>query len=679
MNDVFSRLDYSDADDALNPVATLLCECDFGELYNSFLPQAIKSWSDTLSPEQRTHLADCIRQWLEDGSSRDPASLLHYFDDSIKELFDSFPKELRLRPLDSSFPLTLSQECEYGIKNEALKNKPFDRYWIRLYISWNPQLVLPVLLEKQPKEVAVLYSITKTDDIKELLKLKSLLLKPKQQGCIIDRDDWLRDLETELVDQLAGLKHDSEKFQSLLETFPEWSKFFTFRLDRIANLLMDALPSSLELDQVSDNSLLALVHCSLKTNRWEDLPEALRIGIFVRFVDVDFLYGPNSKSYSKFIPFLRNNENENQIKHPLFWLNRNDSNAYTAKLLDRIDRLGEKNKLTSVKCILNEIKDLKLEADHIKSAVKGVIEQTIRQPARMDIDALALLLNSKEFDGFYDRSALEKVHLGRIRQCMTDYFSRRLPDLFGNAYKSALKSEPLDVLTRLLNAAVSSQIELCDEGLEARNGNNYLFGQLPNLGQRIDHKESIPGSWLMCRILEWVINIIPDLLRDEQSRHKGISGTELKKLSIPEIRRTWATFSWGKLDLKKGSKGKKDLENSDFIEPRAEWRIAHLNTLSDLGDDLGNKAHRRIYKIAETDPSPEVREVASRIYHQVLRERKATEPNPLIAFLKATLWLRIANRTSLRLPIDESAAKRARNREIRAAKEEFDYIQSAQV
>lgn len=105
------------------------------------------------------------------------------------------------------------------------------------------------------------------------------------------------------------------------------------------------------------------------------------------------------------------------------------------------------------------------------------------------------------------------------------------------------------------------------------------------------------------------------------------------------------------------------------MEPRACWRQAFLLSLADLGDNLDNKAHRRIHAVANTDPDESVRETARSVYARVVREKSKRQTNPLISFLKVTLWFRIANRQSNGLALNEKAMIKTRNYEVRWMKE----------
>jgi hypothetical protein len=111
-------------------------------------------------------------------------------------------------------------------------------------------------------------------------------------------------------------------------------------------------------------------------------------------------------------------------------------------------------------------------------------------------------------------------------------------------------------------------------------------------------------------------------------------------------------------------------------EPNPEWRYAYIRAIADLGVDTDGKGHLFHFvlnKVAENDPSENVRDAAIRAAKQLRQIRGGWKKgSDCRMLLQAFWWLRRAHMTSLQTRFDEKEALKTRINEFRRTAEEHE-------
>ncbi|WP_448246701.1 hypothetical protein [Thalassotalea agariperforans] len=129
-------------------------------------------------------------------------------------------------------------------------------------------------------------------------------------------------------------------------------------------------------------------------------------------------------------------------------------------------------------------------------------------------------------------------------------------------------------------------------------------------------------------------------------------------------------FCLSRLRLRKSEKAKDGkYDSSQVVEQSSIWRQGYLKALKELGFDLNGKVHKTVNFTKKSDPSEDVRSIASECYKAVRRHAKKS---PSIQDLKrgiiaAEWWLLLCQRQELLGPesVDYEAALKTRRNLMR--------------
>lgn len=113
------------------------------------------------------------------------------------------------------------------------------------------------------------------------------------------------------------------------------------------------------------------------------------------------------------------------------------------------------------------------------------------------------------------------------------------------------------------------------------------------------------------------------------------------------------------------SRGERNAEGLEPMEPRPDWRFGIIRAVEDLQVNPEGKGHRVLYRVAQDDPDEDVRRVAKKVYEKMRHVRDGEKQlTPRVKFLRAFWWLRYAQRAALGLEVDEPRARSVRSREV---------------
>lgn len=166
----------------------------------------------------------------------------------------------------------------------------------------------------------------------------------------------------------------------------------------------------------------------------------------------------------------------------------------------------------------------------------------------------------------------------------------------------------------------------------------------------------------------WIqIALYPQNLRDELE----------KDPDLRELREEFALFCLGRLKTK--AKETSDYTDTDFIEPRPQWRQCYVQALAALRVNPGGRTHRTIFWLLNNDPDESVRNLARKV-HRGIRHLDRNKPNleegasPRRPLFEAFWWLRQAHLLALGVEIDAAGAMRTRRRELHRTREKDDRL-----
>jgi hypothetical protein len=129
-----------------------------------------------------------------------------------------------------------------------------------------------------------------------------------------------------------------------------------------------------------------------------------------------------------------------------------------------------------------------------------------------------------------------------------------------------------------------------------------------------------------------------------------------------------AEFYLSRLRLRKGQKATdKRYTVEQIVERSSVWRQGYLKALTELGVDLNGKVHKAVYFIRQSDPDPDVREIASECYKAVRRKtkKKSTITDLKRGIIAAEWWLLICQRQNLGFKISHGDALKTRRNLMR--------------
>ncbi|CAA6692652.1 MULTISPECIES: hypothetical protein [unclassified Lentimonas] len=679
MKDIYDALDCECPDEEAHEVVYRLTNINYDKALDGFFLNTIRSWYDRCSPDAARGLLAYCACPLEDSRSEAPTDprwfqyevlrpLLESLHMHVPECLEHFPHKVLWTRTDVE---TLKGSCERYIAsfwNQYFMERPMNRSWLENISLLRPQRPLPILTNLKPEAIASQLCADSKEDL-DLAKTLSYVATDSETG----RSDE-KPMEALFSNYQATFEKLSLQIQ--LEQIRRWHDSLllqTHLLQKPCLAVVKGLAGKSEgVLGLNREALLTLMYCADNSRSWLELsepiqgwlglPEPIRMGCFKQLCRLEL---PLAKSNSDTVSFLPDTEERDSTRDLCFWLVRPDGELYLSPILEWLQALSEESQLEVLSHLLLRWREY---TEVIAEALRAVLQDFAARIHKLPLPAAVLLISGSYFRDHLDQNALSEIFLGRMRQVDASsaeaYFR-----YFSKPYKHLLDRDPFKALRRLLDALVVAKSPIADLDLSFVDdlGDFYMVPTSPLPYERVD--PDAPAKWLMQKLFEWMLRYVTGGVWKEQGLQVSICREDM---DLDSIRRFWADYCWRKLDLKKTAKRKNpaDLTEDDLVEPRATWRIAHLKSLGDLGDDLGNKAHRRIHAISKGDPDPDVRQTAQEVYNKTLRERMRSAENPFYSFIKVTMWFRIANLESLGLgsKIDEKAATSNRNRELRLAK-----------
>jgi|GEM_PF-2676248 len=672
MKSTFDKLDCESPEEVAHPVAFLLTNYNFDKAFDGFLLQFLREWYDALPKADKREFERWLNALLKTTDTRPESSLWELVNYFLLPLLQDWQKHLAstlehypAKELASWKDVeTLDASCQRyanAFLNDYFVQRPMNRSWLENIVQVSQRHRLPVLAKLRPEAIASQLCADSKDDL-DLVHSLSIFAPPTDEN-------HPASFEFELQLHKALFANYRETFEKLtvlqqLERIRLWVKheFPCAVMQQACSLIIDHFIRLEQevMEMLDRDGLLTLMHCADRSERWAELPEPIRMGCFKRLCHLEL---PLAKSNSVSVSFLPDTEEQDPTRDSCFWLVRPDGELYLSPILDWLQAQSEEGQLEALSHLL---KWQCRYSEVILEALRAVLQDFAARIHKLPIPAAYRLISDFCFWDCLDQNALSEVFLGRMRQVDASS-AEDYSKYFSQPYGQLLDRDPFKALRRLLDALVVAKSPISEADLSFVDdlGGFYLVPTSSPSSVRLDPDG--PAAWLMLKLFEWMLRYVTGAVWKEQGKPSSICG---EGMDLDSIRRFWAEYCWKKLDLKKTAKRKDpaELTAEDYLEPRSDWRIAHLKSLGDLGEDLGNKAHRRIHAISEHDPDEEVRAVAKEVYHKTLRERMKSAENPFYSFIKVTMWFRIANRESLELEIDAKAATSNRNRELRLAK-----------
>lgn len=675
MKSTFDKLDCDSPDEIAHPVAFALTRHNFDQAFDGFLLTFFRDWFDAL-PDRKQRFE--FERWLNSlcettdlGGDESIRHLLHGFVLPLLQdwhlhfpgVLEHFPAKELAGWQDVETPEVSCQRFSDAFLNDYFIQRSMDRSWLADYCSLHLKQPLPVFEKLKLAAMASQLSADSEEDLELCSDLAYSMHDPDSESESFDA--FLLGLYDALLRAYLPA-FEKLPLNEQLAVIAAWSRRqrLSFNDKPAHSILIQQLVHSDQLpDELEREDLLVLMYVIDSNREWMRLPECVRMELYERLRNYDL---PLSDSTHAAMVFVPDTEKHDPTTSPRFWLQRPDSALYSPSVLEWLLDLPEVEKVEALEKLFI---DLPVYSEQTQVQLKEVLSSLAAQLMKIPLDAAYQLLLSSSFYGQLDEQGLTEVYLGRMRQ----YAKSGEVDFqkyFASAYDRVLSKDPMKALSRLLDALIVTANPVCDENLAFCDDlSRYFTFPTVTWGYEND-RDALVGGWLMRRLYDWVFRYLTEGAWGRVEFGLGAANLRLNKTGgAVKIREFWAEYCWRKLDLKKTAKRKDPLELTadDYLEPRPAWRIAHLKSLGDLGEDLGNKAHRRIHAISKHDPDEEVRAVAKEVYHKTLRERMKSAGNPFYSFIKVTMWFRVANRKSLGLDVDGDAAVNQRNRELRLA------------
>lgn len=139
---------------------------------------------------------------------------------------------------------------------------------------------------------------------------------------------------------------------------------------------------------------------------------------------------------------------------------------------------------------------------------------------------------------------------------------------------------------------------------------------------------------------------------------------------LRSMRETLARYFLDRLRSRLEDRSAKPGHDDDMVESSPHWRRACIQAVRALRVNPARTGHRVLHWLRANDPHEEIRQEAGVVHDEMVRGvTLAPGTSPLRAVKVALWWTRWASRRALGLSVDQAAANRTKQKEMRQTKE----------